>query len=482
MKNKSAGSVRNALGWSFFTNLSDKGLGLLVKLVLARLLVPEAFGVIGMAIVFVSFLNVVSEMGMTAALIQRPESDLRQEHWSTAFSISLATAVAGWVLICVLLSPFIVRFYSEPALKLVLPALGFSLVIDSLAIVQRARLRKKLKFKSLSIASISSTLLASAVAVGMALGGMGVWALVAKTLLGSTARTSIMWIMLPWRPSIAFDKEAFQDIFGFSGYVALERLMSFFTSNLDYILIGKLLGSGALGIYTLAFTLTDTFRLYIMSTFNAVLFPVYSRWQDDKKKTGAYYLKVVRFNSLLIMPLMTILALNAGPIILHFFGDKWIATILPLRLLALSVIVHAFGGTAASLIRGAGYARLMTGISFFRTFFVTAPAIAIGAAWWGIDGVAWAVLIYKIIGRNITQHFIKKLFGIRESDIFRAAAPAILSCLGMGLLHHYILAPFFKESSLMMLCIRLLAEMLLFGLMLVPVFLTFIFPEKKIHS
>jgi len=280
VQDKASRSVKSALSWSFFQNVASKALSLVVNLYLARLVLPEAFGLIGMAVVFISFMNVMAEMGMAAALIQRKEEDLEPRHWNTAFTLSLRVATAGWVL-CGLLSPTIARFYNEELLRLVLPALGFSLIIDSLALTQTARLKKNIRFKEIALVTRVTVLVSSAVTMVMAYHGMGVWALVVKSLLGSGMRCVLLWRVSPWKPAMSLEKSAFLDLFGFSGYVAVERFLFFLTNNIDFFLIGKILRSSVLGAYTLAFTLTDVVRQQIMNTFNNVLFPLYAKHRDD---------------------------------------------------------------------------------------------------------------------------------------------------------------------------------------------------------
>jgi len=461
VQDKGARSIKTALSWSFFQNVASKALSLVVKLYLARLVLPDAFGLIGMAIVFISFMNIMAEMGMAAALIQRKEKDLKPSHWNTAFTLSLLVATVGWLL-CVLLSSTIASFYNEELLRLLLPALGFSLIIDSLAVTQTARLKKDMRFKEMGLVTTVAVLVSSAVAMVMAYQGMGVWALVVKSLLSSGMRCVLLWCVSPWKPALSLQKSAFLDLFSFSGYVALERVLFFLTNNLDFLLIGKLLGSSVLGAYTLAFTLTDVIRQQIMNTFNNVLFPVYAKHRDDPARMRNYYLKVVRVSTLLVTPVMLLFALNAGPLIREGFGTHWQTAIDPLRILAVSAIIHSIGGTSATLIRGAGHARLVLCINLGITVLVTLPAIVIGCLGWGFIGAAWAIVTRRVIERVVFHVFVRRLFAIQLRDVLQAIRPGFVVAAFMCATHALLQGEL--ESNPFLLVIRLLLEVLACGL------------------
>ena len=465
MERYSSDTIKTALGWLFFETILTRGLSLLVRLYLVRLLLPNAFGLIGMASVFIAFLTIMGEMGMAAALVQRKTTRMTEQHWHTAFTVSFLISALGWFLIFIALAPLAAVFYGEPELNLILPALGFSLITDSLAIVQRAKLTKELRFKALSIASIAGVVPSSALGIFLAYYGFGVWALVVKTLSNSILTLLILWTFVGWIPKFYFSKEAFKDLFGFSAYVFLERLLIFFMHNIDYLLIGKLVGTAALGIYTLAFTLTDTLRMQIMNTFNKVFFPVYSNLQDDKTKAAAYFLKVIQYTSLIINPLMLLMLLDAQGIVTNCFGGPWRHAWRPLQILAVGTMVHTFGGTASTLIRGAGHARLVMVINFVGTVFIAIPAISLGAVWGGINGAALGVVVHRIIGRAISLFYIFRLFPILWIDIIRALLPSTYTCVTVGILN--LLLRQLLENSLFGLLFRISAETLAIAVLLI---------------
>lgn len=211
-----------------------------------------------------------------------------------------------------------------------------------------------------------------------------------------------------------------------------ERIFSFFTSNIDYILIGKLIGSSALGVYTLAFILTDSFRKQFLNMLARVLYPAYSSIQSDLAQLRTYFLGVIKINGLVLFPLMTFMVVMAEPFIIYFFGEKWSNAVFPLRILSLAVIVHVLGGTTTTIMRSMGKASLIMYLSIFTTVFITVPAIALGAYYGGINGVALGVLTNKILSYLIYQKYIYQTLQLRIMQVVRQFVGLTLVCALIG--------------------------------------------------
>jgi len=223
-----------------------------------------------------------------------------------------------------------------------------------------------------------------------------------------------------WRPKFIWSQEAFKDVFGFGIYTTGTNFSNNLINKLDYLFIGKVVSASALGAYTLAFVLTDTFRSQVMSIMNRVMYPVYGKAQEDIESIKRYYLNVVRYNSLIINPVMAVLFILGEPIINNFFGEKWIETIIPMKIIALSVIFHMMANSNTVLIRGMGKSKLEFFIQLFKAIFVFLPAISIGVYYYGIIGAAYAVLFNKIVSVIIAQYFLKKLINLRFSELLIA--------------------------------------------------------------
>ena len=416
--------IISGIGWSFAQLLVSQGFGFMTKLILARLLLPEHFGIIGMAIVFTGLINTINDLGMAAALIQFKQERLRRIHYDTVFWLSILFSLGTFVLLIVAIGPFAAWFYGEPMLTLVISVIGISVCLNPLNLVHRVQLTRELNFKALGIISSIGSVVAGVGAIALALMGAGVWSIVAQSVIATLVSIPLMWRTTRWWPRFQFSKAALRDVVGFGVYDALVRMAVFFTKNIDYLLIGWLLGAELLGIYTLAFLLTDTFRQQLMGVLNKVMFPVYGRLQDDITSVKTYYLQVIKYNTLVITPIMLLLLAFADPIVPWFFGEEWRQAIFPAQAMAVASIIHAVGGTSSGVLKGIGRVDLDFKIYVFNAVFIVVPAFYIGIYFYGICGAAIAVVIQKLSSRLIYQYYIRKLAQVYEWDIIQAAKPS----------------------------------------------------------
>lgn len=419
-----AGAVWVALGL-----LAARGIGYVVQLVLARLLFPEAFGLIGMATVFTALIGSIGDLGLAAALIQLKEERLDEAHYDTAFWLSLGFNLCVFLVFAIGIGPVAASFYSQPLLRSVVPALSLVECLRSLGIIPIIRLTRDLKFRTLTFIEASASVVGGVAAVALALSGAGVWSMVAQALIAALLQLPVLWVVTRWRPRFRFSRQALSDVLGFSTFDMLQRVLSYLTNNVDYLLVGKLLGAEPLGVYTLAFVMTDTFRQQIMAVSNRVMFPVYGRLQDDADAVRGYYLKAIRYNSILVAGVMLVLAGFAHPIIRVILGPRWEAAAFPIQAMAVASIVHAIGGTTESVLKGLGRARLNFSLSFVKTMAVTIPAFAILITFYGINGAALAVVLHKTVSRLVYQHFMRRLIGVTERHILTAIRPTLLGLL-----------------------------------------------------
>ncbi len=422
--------ILTGTGWVSFQLMSSQGTRILVKLILARLLVPGYFGIVGMAVVFTGLFEAIGDLGLAAALTQFKKERLTRIHLDTAFWLSVLFSGLIFLILTFGIAPFAVWFYGEPSLQSVIPVLGLSVLLSPLSLIHRILLIRELNFKPLSLMDVGASFGSGIIAVLLALGGAGVWSIVSHNILSFALAVPVFWWVTPWRPRLNFSGKAFSEILGLGIYESLKRILLFLTKNFDYLVVGKLLGAEMLGFYTLAFIFTDTFRQRIMSILNKVMFPVYSRLENDMSAIKAYYLRVIKYNTLIITPIMLYLVFFADPLIPYLVGATWGPMIFPVRAMAVACIIHTIGGTTDSLLKGIGRFDLNFKVYLINTFLVTIPAFVIGINFWGINGAALAVVIYKISSRIIYQYYIRKYVRVYETDILRALIPAVTGWMG----------------------------------------------------
>lgn len=430
--------IVSGLGWTSLSTFGTQGLRLIFKLILAKLLLPEHYGIIGMATVFISFVEVVSELGMNSALIQKKKTTLSPSYFDTAFWANLFISVTGYILIVVAIAPFAAWFYEEEILTTLLPVLAVSIIINSFYVMPKVILSRKMNFKPQAFIEIAAASSSGIVAIILAYLGYGVWALAFNGILISFTSSVLYFFKVRWIPKFRFDIEAFKDLFNFGSKVLVESIFSFFTLNIDYILIGKLIGGTALGAYTLAFILTNTFMKQIVKILNKVLYPAYSSMQDSAEKIGYYYLRLAKLNNLFIAPIMLLFLVLADSIILVGFGEEWKAAIFPLRALALAVIVSSIGGSSSIVMRSMGRPDLSMKLNVLCTTFSTVPLVIMGATLYGINGAALGIFLDRIVRFFFYQYQIKRLTGVTILDLVKQVSGTLFMCLIMGLVIYYL--------------------------------------------
>lgn len=433
--------VRHGLKSMAFKLAVTKATGFVVKLVLARLLVPEMFGLVAMVTVVVGFLAVFSDLGMSSALIQRRREAISPLRYDSAFWF---LAIAGGImaaLVWLLGVPFMVWFYEEPRLAPIAFALAFGLWLGTLGMIPRVRLTRLMRFGAIVRADVIAMLSGAACAVALALIGAGLWALVAQKLVTSFVTLVALWLSTPWRPRFRFKLATLIDVVGFSGFTLANSILYFLRKNMDVIVVGKILGATSLGIYSIAFALTEVLRMQLYQVVNKVLFPAYSRMQDEPEAMKPFYLATIKYMALIVWPISTMIILYADPMIPIFFGENWAEAIQPARILALASMMFALTGSSAELLRALGKVKLQFQINVAATLVVALPAIIIGTAYGGLNGAAFAVLFHYTVHRTVIDHYARGFVKVGRIEALISLWPAagvsigiVLVSLGIDLL------------------------------------------------
>lgn len=417
--------IRRGLTWNAGKLFVDKGLAVVVRLVLALLLVPEHFGLIAMVVVAVGFIKIFVDFGLQSALIQRPRDENSLVRYDSAFWFLLSAGVGWMVLFIIAGVPLLSWVYGEPQLHDLALVMSLSIFLYSISTLPLVRLRRRMRFKAIVIADVVSNLVAAIVAIAMAYGGAGVWALAAQQLVSVGLRSALLWRFAQWRPRRRFSWASLGDLFGFSGWMMAEQVVYYLRSNMDKVLVGAMLGASALGIYSLAFLITDSLRVQIGRAISTVMFPVYSRSHNDIAEVRRLYLAVVRYNALVVFPMAMLLILFADPVIPIFFGAAWADTVEPLRILAVASMIFAVAGDPATVLRGLGRPKVSFTISWWSTTLVTLPALICGILYLGLVGAAWGVVLGYTASRVAFQVYFRRIGFVTEPAVLIALWPAL---------------------------------------------------------
>jgi teichuronic acid exporter len=426
--------LRRGLLWSTIEVVVKRVFDFFVKLVLARLLFPEEFGIVGMATVFTSFIQVLSEMGVGSALIQRKDKDLKDIHFQTVFWTSLVWSILMYLILVFIVTPFASNFYNEPVLMQVIPILSIPVLFSSINIINKSQLMRVLDFKKLAFVNNISSVVAGFGALLLALNGAGVWALVFNMVFPFLIAMPLFFLATRWKPRFAWDKTAFKQIFGFGIFTFGTTLILNVSANVDYLIIGKLVNAASLGAYTLAFMLTGLVSSQLTSMISRVMFPFYSSIQTDIEKVKGYYLKVIGYYAVLIYPIMLALIVLAGPILSILFGHKWVEAKVPLRILAIAVLINVLTSSYNLLFRSIGRPKLEMNILLGILTFATLPAVTIGGYYYGTRGVAYGILISAIINFFVVMMLLNKYFEISFWSVLKQVTPALFAFISTFLI------------------------------------------------
>ena len=306
--------------WAFLSNLVPQIVPSFLALSLARLLSPEDYGIVGIGSLILALLGTIQHAGLRPIVIQREDSE--DEAASMVFWLGLGLSLVLYICLWIM-APQIADFYEEPRASSVLRVLGVQLVISAMSTPQAALLERFFKFKRFFIIQVSVALLPFVVSVPLALKGSGYWALVYGTLASSSLSAILLWWKSAWRPIFVFDFQLARGLLGFGGFVLLESLLGWLLVYFDNAVIGKVLGSEALGVYVLAFNLAILVVGIPLSAITGIALPLFSRLQNDPSSLKRAYLEGTRIVAFYAIPAGIGLSIVAEPAVALICGEKW---------------------------------------------------------------------------------------------------------------------------------------------------------------
>ena len=318
-------------GWSASSTGIRQALSFASVAILAPLLGPEAYGLLGMATLLTNFLSQFRDLGTTSAVIQRPFVSDRL--LSSLFWVNCGLG-AGLCLISLAASVAVAAFFHEPKLAPIVQALAASFCLSSCGTMHYALLSREMAFDKIAIVDLCSAVAGYCVSIPAALAGHGVWSLVFGNLTSAATSTALYWTMCRWRPSWQFDRAEVRSVTRFSLNLSGFGILNYFSRNADNLIVGKYLGSVQLGYYQMAYNLMLYPIQNISSVLSQVLFPAFSKIQDDNERFRSAYIRASMLTALLTFPVMAGMGMVADPLIRVVLGGKWLPVILLLQIFA----------------------------------------------------------------------------------------------------------------------------------------------------
>ena len=379
--------------WSGVQKFGTMAIQFISNIILARLLTPDDYGIVGMLLIFMSVASVFVDSGFGSALIQKKGAS--DEDYSTVFCLNLILSVIIYFILF-FSAPAISHFYKTPILTNITRIESLIFVFNAFGMVQTARLSKKMDFKSISIVGVSSSLFSTIVAIAMAFYGMGLWSLVFKNIALAFSSSLLLWIIGRWRPSGLISKKSFKELFGFGGFMLLSRIVTTISSNIQTLLIGRMFNASDLGNYSQAKQLRDVPEGSISSIITQVLYPDFSNHQDDNAFLTARLNFGVYVISFIVVWAMLLLIVCAKPLIILLYSDKWVDAVEYFQILCVGGIPLSIQDINYYIIAAKGKSKALFIWNIVKVL-IAMTLMLLGGKIWGIGGLLYAMVLATII-------------------------------------------------------------------------------------
>ncbi|MEP2448767.1 MAG: lipopolysaccharide biosynthesis protein [Balneola sp.] len=410
----------NGVFWSFIQNFSTQINAFIVGIILARLLSPREFGLIGMLTIFIALSQTLVNSGLKDALIRK--SNCNQVDYSTAFFFNIAMSV--FLYIALFFSANIISdFYDEPKLVNLVRVLSFTLIINAFTLIQKARLIRDINFKLITKVEVIASLLSGIIAIIMAYLGFGVWSLVAKTLLISFFTVILFWFWSKWTPSLTFSRESFRELFSFGSKLALMGVIGTIFNNIYYLVIGKYYSANQLGFYTKAEGFKDFPSKGITNIVQKVTYPVLSKLKDDKEKLNRTYIKLFETITFLCFTALFGLSAISVDFTIVLLGEEWQKAGEYLQLLCFVGIFYPLDALNMNIMKVLGKSTAILNIGLLRRV-LTIPVLIIGI-YYGINEMIVALIVHQIISYLIYSSYAGRFIEFGTLDQVKRVAPSV---------------------------------------------------------
>lgn len=417
LKNKTIKGVM----WSSVENLSTRGVKFLVMLIIARILTPKDYGLVGMLAIFISVSDTLVNSGFSQALIRkqnRTETDN-----CTVFYFNIGVGFALY-LVLFLIAPWIAAFYEEPQLEELMRVLAIVVIINSLAVVQRAIFIQAINFKTQAKASFLAAVISGVIGVLCALKGFGVWALVIQQIFNVLIDTTFLWNYSEWRPRLLYSWMSFKELFSFGSKLLASGLLDTLYNNMHGLVVGKVFSPTSLGYYSRAGQFSEFPSKNATRIFQRVTYPVLCEIQNDDTKLAANYRKLLRISAFVVFPMMSLLAALASPITIIVLGQKWAYCGVLMTPICFTMMWYPIHAINLNLLQVKGRSDLFLKLEIIKKAIgvtILCLSIPLGLLFLCYSGIATSIICLVIntyyTGRLINVGFVRQMKDLSESLI-----------------------------------------------------------------
>ena len=414
--------------WSSLERFSVQGVQFLVMIVMARVLSPDDYGLIGMLAVFIAVAQSLVDSGFSQALIRKQGRTRTDESTVFFFNIAVGILLYG---ILYLISPFVAAFYESPELEPLMKVVCLSVVFNSLAVVQRARLTLNIDFKTQAKASFTAAVASGIVGIWMAYTGWGVWSIAAQQLVNLGVNTLLLWVLAKWRPQRAYSWASFRELFSFGSKLMLSGLLDVLYRNIYLIVIGKVFSAKDLGYYTRAHQFSEFPSSNLTGILQRVTYPVLCKIQDDDARLAGVYRRFLRVSAFLIFPLLVGLSAVAEPLVLVLLKEQWLFAAVLLKIICFAMMWYPIHSINLNLLQVKGRSDLFLRLEVIKK--IIGVVILCATLPFGLVAMCWGQILSSILGLVINTYYTGKLIQVGFIRQMKDLFPALVLSLAMWL-------------------------------------------------
>lgn len=439
LKNK---TVKGA-GWSLLDTLSNQGVTFLVGIILARLLSPEEYGLIGIVMIFIAVFNSIVDSGFSNALIRKHNTS--NKDYSTVFYTNLVISIV-LVVVLYVTAPSISCFFNKAELTQLLRVMSVCVVFNALSITQRTILTKKIAFQKLTYVSILSSTSSGIVGILMAYAGYGVWSLISQQVVRQFLNMVLLWLFNKWLPRLEFSTNSFKELWSFGWKLLASGLIGTFWTQIYQVVIGRYYTTIILGQFTRASQFSQIFSQNLTGVVQRVTYPVLSSIKDDLPRLKSSYKRVIKQTMFISFVCMFSMIGSADNIVLFFVGSKWDACIPMLRIICLYMMFYPVSAINLNMLQVQGRSDIFLKLEILKKIIAILPLYM--GIFKGLYWMLWASVLTDIIsyilnaffsGKQINYSVTSQIKDILPSFVFASILGIVLFVVGtIGLSCYYL--------------------------------------------
>jgi len=419
--------VLSSLFWKLMERGGTQGIQFIVSIVLARLLIPEDYGLIALVAVFIDIANVFVQSGFNTALIQK--KDANEADFSSVFYLSLFVASLLYV-IFFFTAPTIAAFYEELKLILVLRVLSVILFFGAFNSIQNAVVARKMQFKKLFFSSLGAIVVSGTVGIVMAYAGFGVWALVLQQITNQLLIIVILWFTVKWRPRLLFSFERVKSLFSYGWKLLVSSLIDTLYMNLSSLIIGKIYNAEMLGFYNRGKQFPALIVTNINGSIQSVMFPALASQQDNRQRVKDMVRRSIVTSSFILFPMMVGLAVIAEPLVKILLTEKWLPCVPFLQIYCVSYALWPIHTANLQAINALGRSDIFLKLEIIKK--IVGLAILGVTVFYGVYAIALGGIVSGLIGTIINSYPNAKLLNYGYKEQWKDIMPSLLLSLVMG--------------------------------------------------